>query len=248
MSTVIKLKNVNFNNPALPVVDTSKHPAQVGLAAEYDMLTFDTATQLRDLSGNGKHATFNATPTLSSYGWIANGGKRAVTPLSSLGSNMSGFIVARVSALNYTDDRFMIANWGGYTGGLLRTGGASGSKNFGWQMGGPDKLTSLSELVVQNEWALLYFYIGSGGASNLKNLTKGTVGTTPVASGLTSDRAWVIGGGYDVSNADTIASQWDLTNAEVAYCGFYNKVLTANQEAYLKDYITNKMLARGITV
>lgn len=249
MSTVIKLKNVTFNNPALPIVDTSKHPAQFGLVAEYDMLTFNSATVMKDLSGNGKHATFNAAPTLNSYGWVGTGDCRALTGVTDLGSNMSGFLVCRVTDINQTDGRFYLSNWGQFSGGLLHPNGAAGSRKFGWQQGGGTSQyqSDLAEDIVDDKWYLMYFYIGAGGAANLKNLTDGTAGTTPIASGATSNRQWVIGGGYSPSS-ETVASQWDLAFGEIAYCGLYNKVLTANQEAYLKDYVASKVLSRGIVV
>ena len=68
MSTIIRLRGINFNNPALPVVSSF---VRNGLVAAFRPA--GDASSMVDLSGNGVSLTKRGSPSFTEFGVIGNG-------------------------------------------------------------------------------------------------------------------------------------------------------------------------------
>lgn len=68
MSTIIRLRGINFNNPALPVVSSFVRNGLVGA-----FRPAGDASSMVDLSGNGVTLTKRGNPSFTQYGILGNG-------------------------------------------------------------------------------------------------------------------------------------------------------------------------------
>ncbi|MDF4644911.1 hypothetical protein P3488_10370 [Vibrio parahaemolyticus] len=246
MATIIRLKGVKFNNPNLPIVDVTKHPAQLGLLAEWDMQTI-IGTSLQDLSGNNNHAVMGSTPNHSvisqgiQYPTNANTDSVAVTSLTAKQKNTTVFsLVRRDTALS---DGFMLGAWD------------YGGHGLWWTGSDPDKLANAIKGVPNDgfvgkslsigQWALLVLTLNEDGTATFKELLSGHSESETIGSFVGAEYA--IGGNYFGPNGSEVR-QFQSTGVTLGYCGVYDKALSDEAEGYLLDYIKDKMLQRGVAL
>lgn len=246
MATIIRLKGVKFNNPNLPIVDVTKHPAQLGLLAEWDMQTI-IGTSLQDLSGNNNHAAMGATPNHSvishgiQYPTNANDDVVAVSPLQSKQNDETIFCLVRKDADSATG--FSLGAWN-YKGRGFWWTGESGSKVIN-AIDGPTDSSFVGLPLNKEQWALIVLKANVDGSATFKELLTGHSNSKPIGS-FTSAQ-YSVGGNY-YGPAGSEARQWPSVGVTLGYCGVYDKALSDDEEGYLLDYIKAKMLQRGVVL
>lgn len=239
------------NNPAfaLPHSDDVALDARAGLIAEFDMVTYNSATVLADISGNGNHATFPAAPTVNAQGTVFTGTEYAdfVLP-SALLKNYSVVVVVKSAYAGY----YIGGSWNQtqLAGTAIRAHSSSGltvtsgiSSNTIIAIDGPDTV-NYRHVVAK---------VLSNAAFRARTLNSGVLGyrngLRPLKNAELDTRTrWRIGAVAQTVDADTDAPLSPLNSGTIAWFALYGRATSDAQDAAIYAYLKAKMAARSITI
>lgn len=215
--------------------------AHEGMIAEWDMQTL-IGSSLRDLTGQGNHALFNAPPTVTSQGISFNGTYWAdMTLPAPLLNEFSFFLVHRVPGDGYLafGDR-----------------NASSKQGYSLRMFGNVQINSQSDFndgtgPVSNGtiWTATIVKVDAEGHARIKSLTGGILGYTHVlrADGDDVRTLWRIGAGI-ANLSGTDSAYLPLASGTLAYAGIFSRMPSEDQDAALLSYLRTALAPRGITL
>jgi len=215
--------------------------AHEGMIAEWDMKTLN-GNSLRDLTGQGNHALFNAAPTVTAQGISFNGTYWAdMTLTAPLLNEFAFFLVHRVPADGYL--AFGDRNASTRQGYCLRM------INYAQVYSQSDSNEGLGPVSNGNIWTATIVKVDAEGHARIKSLTGGVLGYTHAlrADGDDLRTMWRIGAGIaNLNGADSVYQP--LMSGTLAYAGIFNRMPSEDQDAALASYLRAALAPRGIVI
>ena len=238
MSLVITLKGVSFNNPNLPVVDISKHPAESGLVAGFPMNSIIN-NQYIDVVGGFNAQLGDAHTCIQLKEGIQIPDQRlndncALTSISSVNENTTYFALVRKDVSRIQG--FILGAWNFAGFGFFPV---NETNNMGFINGNAENYTGPGISVNVGSWVLLVAKYENNRVTFrelLSNYTEQAVVINFRSMPL------MIGGYMGTDSSKSLPPQ----GITYGFCGMYNKVLSDTEEKYLVDYLRVKMAERGV--
>jgi hypothetical protein len=215
--------------------------AHEGMIVEWDMKTL-VGNSLRDLTGQGNHALFNAAPTVTAQGISFNGTYWADALIQpALKNEFSFFLVSKVPGDGYI--AFGNRNATTQQGHSLRM-----LPNM--QLNGQSDFNDCAGPVSNgNVWTAVIVKVDAEGHARIKSLTGGILGYTHIlrADGDDLRTLWRIGAGIGNLNG-TDSAYLPLASGVLAYAGIFNRMTSEDQDAALLSLLRASLTPRGIAL
>lgn len=243
------LRDLVTRNPNLPIARL-KRAALKNIAFLYDCVTFNSATEMADISGNGLHATWDAAPTTTSLGVTCDGSRYADCDAGTQDfyDNITGFFVIRHTGA--ANSRIVMSQFRE----LAQSPGVAIKTIAGWTprmfVGSVSNDSSAQgtesghAATATNAWRIVIFKVVDGHGLVIDPLTGTKTVTRTWGTGYVGAKAWRLAAGFDAADAPLFPQ----VNATLAMCGVIDAVTDEAQDAALVQYIRTVMTARGVTI
>jgi hypothetical protein len=241
------LRDLTTRNPNLPVSRSSK-AALKNIAFLYDFLTFNTATQMADVSGNGLHANWDAAPTVSTVGVTCDGARYAdcAAGTGDYFDNITGFFVMRHTGAANTrcvmsqfrelavSPGVAIKTVAGWTPRMFLGSTSNDSNGQGTEASHPN--------TASNVWRVCIFKVVDGHGLVIDPIAGTQTVTRAWNTNYVAAKPWRIAAGFDGSDAPIFPQ----VNATLAIAGVIGAVTDEAQDVALLQHLRALMAARGV--